>query len=92
MALLVPSKNRNRVSARKRLREYTYLGCPLTKNRSPWCFRMCTPNPDGTGLCGRVAPHSFKSRIQQGIEEFKRKQANSSRLLRNQDSTGSKNT
>jgi uncharacterized protein (TIGR00369 family) len=28
---------------------------------------MCSPAPDGTGQCGRVAPHSFKSRIQKGI-------------------------
>lgn len=64
---------RNRIA----LIEYTYLGCPLTKNRSPWCFRVCQPKADGTGSCGRIAPHSFKSRIQQGIEDFKRKQAES---------------
>lgn len=91
MTLNAPKK-RNRAGTRKALREYTYLGCPLTRNRSPWCFRMCTPNPDGTGLCGRVAPHSFKSRIQQGIEEFKSRQAESSNLLRNQETPGSKNT
>jgi hypothetical protein len=62
-----------RVKIRKGLREYTYLGCPMTKNRSPWCFRMCKPKADGTGFCGRVAPHGFKSRIQQGIEEFNRR-------------------
>ena len=56
----------------KKLKAYTYLGCPLTRNRTPWCFRLCTPDAEGCGTCGRVAPHSFKSRIQQGIEEYKK--------------------
>jgi hypothetical protein len=34
-----------------------------------------------------VAPHGFKSRIQQGIEDYKKKQAKSSTLLRNQEPT-----
>lgn len=53
--------------------EYTYLGCPLTRNRTPWCFRLCIPDEEGTGECGRIAPHSFKSRIQLGIESHKKK-------------------
>jgi hypothetical protein len=55
------------------LKEYTYLGCPLTRNRTPSCFRLCIPDTEGQGECGRVAPHSLKSRIQLGIEEHKRK-------------------
>jgi hypothetical protein len=55
----------------KILPDYTYLGCPMTKNRTPWCFRICRPNPDGTGQCGRVAPHTLKGNIQQGIIDFK---------------------
>ena len=51
--------------------DYTYLGCPLTKNNSPWCYRMCKPGPNGIGDCGRLAPHSMKSRIQLGIEKHK---------------------
>jgi len=51
----------------KPLPEYTYLGCPMTRNRTPWCFRLCQPDSSGTGQCGRVAPHSFKGRIQLGI-------------------------
>jgi hypothetical protein len=47
----------------------------MTKNRSPWCFRMCEPDADGAGSCGRLAPHGFKSRIQLGIEDFKKRQA-----------------
>jgi hypothetical protein len=54
--------------------EYTYLGCPLTKNRSPWCFRLCRPNKDGTGLCGRVAPHLLMGHIQKGIIDYKKQQ------------------
>jgi len=69
-----PRKIRRRINDRSSLKAYTYLGCPLTRNRSPWCFRICQPNPDGTGQCGRVAPHSFKSRIQKGIDNFKKKQ------------------
>lgn len=57
----------------KSLPEYTYLGCPMTKNRSPWCFRMCRPSFDGKGQCGRVAPHSIKGNIQQGIIDYKKK-------------------
>ena len=57
----------------KNLPEYTYLGCPMTKNRSPWCFRICKPSFEGNGQCGRVAPHSLKGNIQLGIIEYKKK-------------------
>lgn len=84
-------RNTHKISKRARNRialiEYTYLGCPLTKNRSPWCFRVCKPKADGTGSCGRLAPHSFKSRIQQGIEDFKKRQAEASAIYKNQEST-----
>lgn len=60
------------VRTKKGLKEYTYLGCPLTHNRTPWCFRMCIPDAEGHGQCGRIAPHSFKSRIQLGIEKHKK--------------------
>ncbi len=86
MALKAPPKVRKRINNRKNLKEYTYLGCPMTKNRSAWCFRMCKPNANGNGFCGRVAPHGFKSRIQQGIEDFKKKQADLSTLPRYQES------
>jgi acyl-coenzyme A thioesterase PaaI-like protein len=59
---------RTKIRTKKGLKEYTYLGCPHTRNRSPWCFRLCIPDADGTGDCGRIAPHSLKSRIQLGIE------------------------
>ena len=65
---------KRRVKTRKGLKEYTYLGCPLTRNRSPWCFRMCTPDLEGHGRCGRIAPHALVGRIQAGIQEYNKKQ------------------
>ena len=59
------------------LKEYTCLGCPLTRNRSTWCFRLCTPDEDGTGRCGRIAPHGLKSRVQLSIADFKKRQIES---------------
>jgi uncharacterized protein (TIGR00369 family) len=67
---------KRKIRTSRGLKEYTYLGCPLTRNRTPWCFRLCTPDPDGNGQCGRVAPHSFKSRIQQGIANHKQQLQN----------------
>jgi len=55
------------------IREHAHLGCPLTRNKSPWCFRICTPAPDGTGECGRVAPHSLMSSTQMAIVKHKKK-------------------
>jgi acyl-coenzyme A thioesterase PaaI-like protein len=60
---------KRRVRTGKGLKEYTYLGCPLTRNRSPWCFRMCTPDIAGHGRCGRIAPHALVGRIQAGIQQ-----------------------
>jgi hypothetical protein len=50
----------------RRLPRYTSLGCPLTRNRSNWCFRLCRPEGQ-IGLCGRHAPHRMRSRIQTAI-------------------------
>ena len=55
---------------RKRLRR-TYLGCAMTRNRSAWCFRLCIPDGEGNGRCGRLAPHHLRSRIQMSIERHK---------------------
>ena len=71
--MAVKTKKR-RVKTSSGLKEYTYLGCPLTRNRSPWCFRLCTPDVEGHGHCGRAAPHAFKGRIQAGIQEYNKKQ------------------
>ncbi len=85
MGLKSAPKGYKLVTVRKDLKEFTYLGCPMTNNRTPWCFRMCKPRADGTGKCGRVAPHGFKSRIQQGIEDYKKRQSDSFNLLRTQE-------
>jgi hypothetical protein len=55
----------------RKIPSYTFLGCPMTKNRSPWCFRLCAPDAASIGRCGRIAPHALRSRIQIGIDEFK---------------------
>ena len=65
---------KKRVKTSSGLKEYTYLGCPLTHNRSPWCFRLCTPDGEGHGHCGRIAPHALKGRIQAGIQEYNKRQ------------------
>jgi hypothetical protein len=43
---------------------------------------MCDPSADGTGFCGRVAPHGFKSHIQQAIADYRRIQNDQSTALR----------
>ncbi len=48
----------------------TYLGCPLTRNRSAWCFALCTPDMQGNGRCGRIAPHNLKSETQLSIQRY----------------------
>jgi hypothetical protein len=62
------------VRMRRSIRMQALLGCPLTRNRSPWCFRICRPSPDGTGDCGRVAPHSLMSSTQLAIIRHREKQ------------------
>ncbi len=61
------------IRTKKGLKEYTYLGCPLTNNRTAWCFRLCAPDKEGHGRCGRLAPHAMKSKIQLGIERHNAK-------------------
>jgi len=62
---------------RKRVPEYTCLGCPLTKSHSLWCHGLCVPK-EGIGECGRVAPHSVTGRTQQAILRYKLAQAHAS--------------
>ncbi|OGR03582.1 MAG: hypothetical protein A2284_10880 [Deltaproteobacteria bacterium RIFOXYA12_FULL_61_11] len=57
------------------LRDYTFLGCPLTRNRTPWCFRTCVPASDGRGACGRIAAHGILDRIQLAMVKHKAKAA-----------------
>ncbi len=58
-----------RVRTRRGFKNYTYRGCPLTRNRSPWCFRLCESDADGLGRCGRVAPHGLKGQTARSIEK-----------------------
>ena len=67
-------KEKKLIRTKKGPREYSYLGCPLTRNRTAWCFRLCTPDAEGHGRCGRIAPHSLKSAIQTAIESHNKKQ------------------
>ena len=69
----MPNKEKKTIRTAKGIREHTYLGCPLTRNRSAWCFRICTPDADGSGHCGRVAPHGLKGRTQLAIEKHEQK-------------------
>lgn len=64
---------KKKIRTRRGLKEYTYLGCPLTRNNSAWCYRLCQPDAQGHGRCGRLAPHGLKSRIQQSIEDHGKK-------------------
>ena len=62
-----------RIKSAKTFREYTYLGCAVTRNRTAWCYRLCIPDEKGNGHCGRLAPHSLKSNIQMAIERYNQK-------------------
>ena len=50
----------------------TLWGCPLTKNRTNWCYAMCVPE-NGLGLCGRPAGHAQLSKTQLAILEHRRR-------------------
>jgi acyl-coenzyme A thioesterase PaaI-like protein len=63
------------IRTKKGTKEYTCLGCPLTRNRTMWCFRLCRPDTEGKGRCGRVAPHGLRSRTQLGIESYNKRQS-----------------
>ena len=67
-----PKKTIRTVRTKKGVREYYWVGCPLTKNRTAWCFRLCDPDAEGKGQCGRLAPHGLKSRTQRAIAEHNR--------------------
>ncbi len=66
-------EDKKTVKTKKGLKEYTCLGCPLTRNHTAWCFRLCSPDDEGNGRCGRVAPHSLRGRTQSSIERHEKK-------------------
>lgn len=57
------------VRTKRGVRENYRAGCPLTKNRAAWCFRLCDPDAAGEGQCGRLAPHGLTSRTQRAIAD-----------------------
>lgn len=65
--------DKNIVRTKKGTREYTYLGCPLTRSRTAWCFRLCAPDDAGHGRCGRIAPHGLTGRTAESIKDFNAK-------------------
>ena len=62
-----------KVKTQTGLKYYTYLGCPLTRNKTAWCYRICETDKKGHGFCGRIAPHSLKSTTQVSIENHNKK-------------------
>ena len=58
---------------KKKLPPYTYLGCAVTKDRTPWCRSVCTPIA-GKGQCGRDFPALMEGRIQQAVRNYKLQQ------------------
>lgn len=68
---MIKSRHIRRYRGQKpRVQPYSYLGCPETVARVPWCYRICKP-VNGKGTCGRVAPHLLKGRIQRAIATYK---------------------
>lgn len=63
--MLAKESTPGRVGKKKRTIRTTW-GCPLTKNRTNWCYAMCTPE-DGMGYCGRPAGHAQLSKTQKAI-------------------------
>lgn len=61
------------VRTKRGVREYYWVGCPLTKNRTAWCFRICDPDVEGKGQCGRLAPHGLKGKTQRAIADHNAK-------------------
>lgn len=68
-----PKKTLRTVRTKKGIKKYTYLGCPMTRNRSAWCYRICPPDAEGHGRCGRIAPHSLLGNTQMAILNYKKK-------------------
>ena len=46
-------------------------GCVMTHDHTRWCFGICKPKK-GVGQCGRLYPHTLKSRRQRAIAEWQK--------------------
>jgi hypothetical protein len=63
--LLRPREDRPKLGPK--LRIHTVLRCPLNGHQVGACRGLCTPSPEGDGLCGRLAPHALVGRTQAAI-------------------------
>ena len=54
---------------KKKLPPYTYLGCSVTKDQTPWCRSVCQPI-DGKGQCGRDFPGHMEGRLQEAVRNY----------------------
>ena len=62
-------RTRKQRMTKKKLPPYTYLGCSVTKDKTPWCRSVCTPI-EGKGQCGRDFPGLMEGRIQQAVRNY----------------------
>ena len=67
MPLLRPKHRQKRSGSR--LREFTTLRCALNGHQVSWCRELCEPI-DGSGACGRIAPHAMVGRTQAAIARY----------------------
>ena len=63
--MLRPREDRPKLGTK--LRIHTVLRCPLNGHQVGACRGLCTPSPEGDGLCGRLAPHTLVGRTQAAI-------------------------
>jgi hypothetical protein len=59
---------------------HTVLRCPLNGHQVGACRGLCTPSPDGVGLCSRLAPHALVGRTQAAIARHEEEKEHSLRL------------
>jgi hypothetical protein len=59
---------------------HTVLRCPLNGHQVGACRGLCTPSPEGDGLCGRLAPHALIGRTQAAIAEHEEQKKDTLRL------------
>lgn len=76
--MLRPSEDRPKLGAK--LRMHTVLRCPLNGHQVGACRGLCTPSPEGDGLCGRLAPHALIGRTQAAIAGHEEKKEDDLRL------------
>jgi len=67
---------------KNKLPPYTYLGCAVTKDKTPWCRSVCKPR-NGIGQCGRPFPGHMEGRTQRAIKKYKSKQRSEEKELQN---------